>query len=78
VRLQSAGTSLPVGFLDSPSVAMLAVEDLCWEAALEDWRHRRPSRWRLRARVVWEAEGARLGAKADRLRDLATEVLREQ
>jgi hypothetical protein len=75
--LESAGTNLPIRFLDSPSAVMLAVEDLCWAAAVEDWKHRRPSRWRLRARVVWEAEGARLGAKADRLRRLATEVLRE-
>jgi hypothetical protein len=77
VRLESAGTNLPLRFLNSPSAAVLAVEDLCWEAAVEDWKHRRPSRWRLRARADWEAEGELLAAKADRLRHLAVEILQE-
>jgi hypothetical protein len=78
MHLKSAGTNLPVGFLeDSPSALVLAVEDVCWEAAVEDWEHRRPSRWRFQARAAWEAEGAVLVAKADHLRRLAGEVLQE-
>jgi hypothetical protein len=78
LRLESVGTNLPVGLLDaSPSAAVLAVEDVCWEAAVEDWKRRRPPRWRIRSRAAWEAEGASLAAKADHLRNLAGEVLRE-
>ena len=78
LHLESAGTDIPAGFLaGSPSTAVLAVEDVCWEAAVEDWKHRRPRRWRVRARTAWEAEGLWLAAKADHLRHLADEVLRE-
>lgn len=78
LHLKSAGTNLPVGFLeDSPSMLVLAVEDVCWEAAVEDWKRRRPPRWRSQARAAWEAEGAGLAAKADHLRRLASQVLRE-
>ena len=42
LHLESAGTDIPAGFLaGSPSTAVLAVEDVCWEAAVEDWKHRR-------------------------------------
>jgi hypothetical protein len=78
LRLESVGSNLPVGLLDgSPSVAVLAVEDLCWEAAVEDWKRRRPPRWRIRSRAAWEAEGAWLAARSDHLKRLAAEVLRE-
>jgi len=76
--LASVGTNLPVGLLeDSPSALVLAVEDMCWEAAVEDWKHRRPPRRRFQARAAWEAEGAELAAKADHLRRVAGEVLQE-
>jgi hypothetical protein len=78
LHLESADTDVDARFLNvSPSVAMIAVEDLCWQAATEDWRRRRPPWWRTRARAVWHAEGAQLAAKADRLRDLAGQVCQE-
>jgi hypothetical protein len=78
LHLQSSGTNLPARFLnDSPSVAVLVVEDMCWEAAREAWKSRRPRWWRPRARAAWLAEGAALDRKAERLRDLAGDVLQE-
>lgn len=76
LHLESAGTNVPVRFLaESPLLLMLAVEDLCWEAATEDWKHRRPHCWHPQARAAWFAEGAQLDAKADRLREMADGVL---
>lgn len=78
LHLESAGTDVPVAFLaGSPSTAVLAVEDVCWQAAVEDWKRRRPARWRVRARSAWRAEGGWLAARADHLRRLAGEILRE-
>jgi len=53
---------------------MLVVEDVCWQAAIEDWKQRRPPWWRRGARAAWRAEGAQLATEADRLRDLAGQV----
>jgi len=76
LHLESAGTNVPARFLtESPMLTVLAVEDLCWQAATEDWKHRRPHRWRRQAREAWLAEGAQLEAKADRLRQMADDVL---
>ncbi|MBS2535240.1 hypothetical protein KGQ20_20975 [Catenulispora sp. NF23] len=78
LHLASVGSNVAARFLtESPSVAVLVVEDLCWQAATEDWKHRRPHWWRPRARTVWKAEGALLEAKADRLRQLADDVFQE-
>ena len=78
LHLESAGTDIAARFLaDSPSLAVLAVEDLCWQAAAEDWKHRRPHWWQPRSRAAWRAEGARLAAKADRLRQMADDVSQE-
>lgn len=78
LHLESTGTDVAARYLaESPSVAALAVEDLCWQAASEDWLRRRPHRWRSRARAEWLAEGELLAAKADRLRVLADEIFQE-
>jgi hypothetical protein len=78
LHLECTGTDIAPRFLaESPSVATLAVEDLCWQAAIDDWKRRRPHRWRSRARADWEAEGKLLSAEADRLRELAVEMLQE-
>lgn len=78
LRLESVGSNVASRFLtESPSVVVLAVEDLCWQAATEDWRHRRPHWWRRKSLAAWRAEGARLDAKAARLRELADDVFQE-
>ncbi|NUP50454.1 MAG: hypothetical protein HOW97_24555 [Catenulispora sp.] len=78
LHLESIGSNVAGHFLtESPSLAVLAVEDLCWEAATEDWKHRKPHWWRPRARAAWRAEGARLDAKAARLCELADDVFQE-
>lgn len=78
LRLESIGSNVACRFLtESPSVLVLAVEDLCWQAATEDWKHRRPHWWRLQARTAWRAEGTQLGTKAARLRELADDVFQE-
>jgi hypothetical protein len=76
--LESTGTDVAARFLaESPSVVALAVEDLCWQAATDDWKRRRPHRWQSRAREDWLAEGESLAAKADRLRELADEIFQD-
>ncbi|GAA2008870.1 hypothetical protein [Catenulispora subtropica] len=78
LHLETAGTDIAAPLLTaSPSVTALVVDDLCWQAAAEDWEHRRPAWWRTRARAAWRAEGAELAATADRLRAAAEGVLRE-
>lgn len=78
LHLESVGSNVAGRFLtESPSAMVLAVEDLCWQAATEDWKHRRPHWWQLRARTAWQAEGAQLDAKAARLRQLADDVFQE-
>ena len=78
LHLESADADVAARLLvSSPPVAMLAVEDLCWQAATEDWKRRRPPWWRPRAHAAWHAEGAQLAAEADRLRDLAGQVCQE-
>lgn len=78
LHLESVGSNVAGRFLtESPSVMVLAVEDLCWQAATEDWKHRRPHWWQPRARTAWIAEGAQLDAKAARLRQLADDVFQE-
>ena len=78
LHLESIGSNVAGRFLtESPSMMVLAVEDLCWQAATEDWKHRRPHWWRVRARAAWVAEGAHLEAKAARLHELADDVYQE-
>ena len=78
LHLESAGTDIAARFVtESSAVAALAVEDLCWQAATDDWKRRRPHRWRPRARAEWLAEGELLATEADQLRELADEVFQE-
>jgi hypothetical protein len=78
LHLESTGTDIATRYLtESPAVATLAVEDLCWQAAAEDWKRRRPHRWRSQARADWLAEGELLAVEAERLRELADDVFQE-
>lgn len=54
LRFESTGTTVPAGLVhDSPTLLVAAVEDICWQAAAEGWRARRPRRWRRRAYAAW-------------------------
>lgn len=78
LHLESTGTDIAARYLtESPAVAALTVEDLCWRASTEDWKRRRPHRWRSAARADWLAEGELLAAEADRLREKADDVFQE-
>ncbi|MFE7172918.1 hypothetical protein [Streptomyces sp. NPDC057616] len=58
-----------------PSVMVLVVEDACTVMALHDWQRREPHRLRPLARRRWRAEGRRLRAKEERMRELAAQCL---
>lgn len=78
LRLESAGSRVAARFLmASPAAAALVAEDLCWQAATEDWKNRRPHWWHRQARAAWRAEGDELAAEAAALRQRADEVFRE-
>jgi|GEM_PF-2314317 len=78
LHLETTGGHVATRFLaESPSATALVVEDLCWEAAAEDWKHRRPHWWRLGARASWKAEGVQLAFEAEQVRETADRVFRE-
>jgi hypothetical protein len=78
LHLETTGGHVAARFLtESPPVATLVVEDLCWQAATEDWKHRRPHWWRPGAQAAWKAEGAELAVQAERLREMADYVFRD-
>ena len=78
LHLESTGGHVAARFLiESPMAAALVAQDLCWQAATQDWKHRRPPRWRPRARAAWKAEGDELLAQAARLRQMADYVFQD-
>lgn len=78
LRLESTGTNVPARFLtEAPATAELVAEDLCWQAAMQDWKQRKPSWWRPGARSAWKAEGIGLADWAERLRKMADYVFQE-
>jgi hypothetical protein len=78
LRLESTGSRVAARFLiETPNAAALVVEDLCWQAATEDWKNHRPHWWHPQARAAWQAEGDELAAEAAALRQMADGVFRE-
>lgn len=78
LHLESTGSHVAARFLiESPTAAALVAEDLCWQAATQDWKKRRPPRWRPRARAAWKAEGDELLAEAARLCEMADYVFQD-
>lgn len=67
-------TIYPSDALNDPALAMLMTEDFCWQAALADWRARRPPRWHRGEHRVWRAEKTLLDEKRARIRDLAGQL----
>jgi hypothetical protein len=76
--LVSAGTGVPLRLAaESPTLMLLAVEDLCWQLAVADLAARRPRRWRRDERATWREDRSRLEAKRARLAAMAQEAISE-
>jgi len=76
LRFESAGTTVPAGLVqDSPILLVAAVEDVCWQAAAEGWRARRPHRWQRRAYAAWCAQSDWLDQKRRRLNTMIDDAL---
>lgn len=76
LRFESAGTTVPAGLVkDSPALLVAVVEDVCWQAAAEGWRARRPHRWRRRAYAAWRAQSDWLDQKRERLSVMVDDAL---
>ncbi len=58
---------------DSPTLLVVAIEDVCWQVAMQQCRSSRPHRWHRRAYAAWAAQRERLEQKRDRLRLLIDE-----
>jgi hypothetical protein len=76
LRFESAGTAVPAGLLkQSPMLLVAAAEDMCWQAAAEDWRARRPHRWQRHAFAAWRAQSGWLEQKRRRLCSMVEDAL---
>lgn len=76
LRFESVGTTVPAGLVnDSPALLVAAVEDICWQAATEGWRARRPHRWRRHAYAAWRAQSDWLDEKRQRLSIMIDDAL---
>lgn len=73
---ESAGTRIPAGVvIQSPTLMMAAIEDVCWRVAMDTLQATQPSRWRRRAYAAWHAKVRCLDEKRERLRSLVDETL---
>lgn len=76
LRFESVGAAVPAGLVkDSPTLLVAAVEDVCWQAAAEGWRARRPHRWQRHAYAAWRAQSYWLDQKRQRLSAMLDEAL---
>jgi hypothetical protein len=73
---ESIGARIPAGLVAaSPTLMMVAAEDVCWRVARDALRAARPSRLRRRAYASWHAKMRGLDDKRERLRVLVDESL---
>jgi hypothetical protein len=78
LHLVAAGTGIAIKLAaESPTLMVLAVEDLCWQLAVSDHAARRPAIWRRAERAVWNAEHGRWEATRQRLAAMALEAIAE-
>ena len=78
LRFDLLGAYIPAGRVaDSPTLLVIAAEDVCWRVALDTLRAARPALWRRRARAQWRAQRRGLEQKRQRLRLLAEQTLAE-
>jgi hypothetical protein len=76
LRFESVGVHIPAALVaDSPTLLMVAIEDVCWQVAMQQCRSTRPHRWHRRAYAAWAAQRERLEQKRERLRLLIDEQL---
>lgn len=76
LTLASAGTAVPLSLVaDDPMLLHLAVEDLCWQLAVEDLDRHRPRRGDRGGHDAWSAERARLEAERKQLAEKVTESI---
>jgi hypothetical protein len=73
--LAAVGRSINVSdAVNRPMFAMLMTEDVCWQCNLEEWRARRPPRYRRSAYAAWRSEGAVIEQKKARIRAIAADL----
>ena len=73
---ESVGTRIPAGVVArSPTLLMVAIEDVCWRVAMDTLRAAQPSRLRRRAYAAWHTKVRSLDEKRERLRSLVDETL---
>jgi hypothetical protein len=78
LRFDLLGTYIPAGRVaESPTLLVIAAEDVCWRVALDTLAAARPALWRRRARAQWRAQRRGLEQKRQRLRLLAEQTLAE-
>lgn len=76
LRFQSTDTHVPTALVQqSPTLLVVAIEDVCWQVAMDTCRSSRPRRWRRRAYAAWTEQLRGLEAKRERLRSLIDEEL---
>lgn len=76
LRFESVDARIPAAAVaQSPTLLVVAIEDVCWRVAMDACRARRPHRWHRRAYAAWTAQARSLEDKRDRLRELVHDEL---
>ncbi|HEY3868968.1 MAG TPA: hypothetical protein VGM10_11485 [Actinocrinis sp.] len=76
LRFELLGTYIPAGRVaESPTLLVIAAEEVCWRIARDTLAAARPALWRRRARAQWRAQRRGLEQKRQRLRVLAEKTL---
>jgi hypothetical protein len=77
MRFESIGARIPAAMVvKSPTLLRAAVEEVCWQVAMDSWLATRPRRWRRRAYCAWAAQLKELERRREQLRQLVeAEVL---
>jgi len=64
LSFDSAATSVPVGIVEgSPTLLVVAVEDLCWRLAVQDWCSREPQLSDKDGHAAWQSEARHFNDK---------------
>jgi len=76
LRFASIGAHIPAAVVaDCPTLLVVAVEDMCWQLAMDSWRAAKPGRRHRRAYTAWQAQYQQLQDKRARLQALVDEAL---
>lgn len=77
LSFESIGARIPAAMVvKSPTLLRAAVEEVCWQVAVDSWLAARPHRWRRRAYAAWAAQFKELERRREQLRRLVeAEVL---